>query len=240
MNDAPEMKETLPRPVEGAGGIAKLTTGIATVITAIWFPPAALAGPALSYLIDRYVERPKKILLEELKSGNVDVLSDAQFAQFIPMGYKYFEAAKEGEYEHNLKILAAFIKNELKQDVPDAPNFSRMARRIEGLSKTELKVIALINSSLSTVIKVSNESPTEFNRPYVSAHSLANDQSNKDKLDHFQIQESLTELASRGLLTPDGATRLSKHEEYYYASQAFVELIARARETIDAVNKDGS
>jgi len=201
------MKQNLPAPVEGAGGIAKLTTGIATVIMAIWFPPAALAGPAFSYLIDRYVERPKKILLEELKSGNVDVLSNPQFTQFIPMGYKYFEAAKEGEYEHNLKILASFITNELKQDIPEAPNFSRMARRIEGLSKTELKVISLINSSLSTITRSSTNSPTQGERPYVSAHSLASDPSNKDKLDHSQLRESLAELASRGLLIPDGGVQ---------------------------------
>jgi hypothetical protein len=237
------MKQNLPAPVEGAGGIAKLTTGIATVIMAIWFPPAALAGPAFSYLIDRYVERPKKILLDELRSGNVDVLSNPQFTQFIPMGYKYFEAAKEGEYEHNLKILAAFITNELKQDVPDAPNFSRMARRIEGLSKTELKVIALINSTLSTIERSSTSSmqaSSQGARPYVSGSALASDPKNKDKLDRFQFQETLAELASRGLLVPDGAVVVGKGEEYYYAAQAFGDLMTRAREPIDAVNNDRS
>ena len=183
------MKEKLPAPVEGAGDIAKLTTGIATAIAACWYPEAALAGPGFLFLIDWLVERPKKILLNELKLGNVDILSDDKLAQFLPMGYKYFEAAKEGEYEHNLRILATFITNELKQEVPEAPKFSRMARRIEGLSKTELKVIALINSSLSTIVRSSTEAPTQGERPYVSAHSLASDPSNKEKLDHFQLRE---------------------------------------------------
>jgi hypothetical protein len=89
------------------------------------------------------------------------------------MAYKFFEAAKEGEYEHNLRVLAEFLKNEMQSDTPDVSGFARMARRIEGLTHTELKVIVLINASLSANA-VSTEATTQTERPFVSAHSLRN------------------------------------------------------------------
>ncbi|MGP0060160.1 MAG: hypothetical protein ACLPID_12825 [Beijerinckiaceae bacterium] len=105
------------------------------------------------------------------------------------------------------------------------------------MSKTELKVIALIDSSLSTIFKGSTDAATQPARRFVSASSLAGEANNSDKLNRFQLQNSLTELASRGLLIPDGATRTSKTEEYYYVSQAFLDLVDRAKEAIESVGK---
>jgi hypothetical protein len=213
--------------------IAKLTIGIGSSIANIFYPGAGLAGPALNFAIDRYVKRPQKLLVEEMHAQQVTELSEEKLIDFVPMAYRYFEAAKEGEYEHNLRVLASYIANELKQDLPDAPTVARMARRLEGLTKTELKVIALINSSLTSSTRQELQS-----RPFVSAHSLANDRNNKDKLDTELLEEALTEIASRGLLIPDGASRLNKGEEYYFASRALGELIERAKETIDRINAE--
>jgi hypothetical protein len=107
-----------------------------------------------------------------------------------------------------------------------------MARRVEGLSQDKLKVIALINSCSSSITKSSTEAPTQSTRPFVSAHQLAKDPANREKFDHFFLQECLSELAARGLLIPDGATRLDKNEKYYFASNSFMELIEKARNTI--------
>jgi hypothetical protein len=175
-------KKNLPVSVEGAGDLAKLTTGIFTAVVGMWFPVAALGAPVVSYFIDRVARRSERILIDELRSDNIDKLLEEQLMQYIPMAYKFFEAAKEGEYEHNLKVLAAYIANELKEDVPDAPNFPRMARRLEGLTKTELKAIALINSYLTTIAQSSDNSSKIDNRPFVSAGRLAQDQSNTDHL----------------------------------------------------------
>ena len=233
-----DLNENLPKPTEGAENVARLATGIATAFAALAFPPAALVGPLLDFAISRFIERPTQILLDELKSGNIQILTAEQAVQFMPMTYKFLEAAKEAEYEHNLKILAAYIANELKEEVPDAPAFARMARRLEGLTQTELKVIALIDLWLSTMSQASTDTPTEGSRPYVSATGLAKFPNNTDGLNRFDLQEALTELASRGLLKPDGATRTGKAEEYYFASQAFVDLIAHAKDTIEAAKND--
>jgi hypothetical protein len=221
--------ESLPNPKPGATDVAKLATGIGIAVASIAYPPAALAAPFLNFAIDRFIKRSEKILVEGMKSGNFRDLDLEKAAEFVPMAYKFFEAAKEGEYEHNLRILAAYIASEMGEEAPDAPSFARMARRLEGLTKTDLKVIALINSSLSRATHVK----TTADRPYVSAHQLAHSPNNSDKLNRIEIQEALTELTSRGLLMPDGASRLDKAEEYYFTSQAFTDLIARTKNTIE-------
>jgi hypothetical protein len=223
--------ENLPTK-KGTTEVAKLATGIAGAIAGIFLPGASVLGPLANYAIDKYIKQPEEILLKELRSGHLEVLTEDKAAAFIPMAYKFFEAAKEGEYEHNLRMLAELLKNEMQTDAPDVSSFARMSRRIEGLTRNELKVIALINASLSAIIRVSTAAPTQADRPFVSAHSLANDPSNREKFDHFILQETLSDLAGRGLLIVDGATRLSKSEEYYFASSSFMELIEKAKNAL--------
>jgi hypothetical protein len=217
---------------KGTSDVAKLMVSIGSNVAGIFIPGAGLASTLMIFATDKYIKRPEKLLLEELRKGNIEVLNDVKAATFIPMAYKFFEAAKEGEYEHNLQILAEFLKNELNQDEPDPSGFSRMARRIEGLSRKELKVIALISSSNSTITRASNDAPDQMERPFASVNQLAHDPNNRDHLDRFFLQEALTELASRGLLIADGATRSGKSEEYYFSSTSFLELISKAKESV--------
>jgi hypothetical protein len=211
---------------------AKLALSVVAGIAGIFLPGAGLFGPIGGYAIDKYVKRPEKILTDELARGNIELLDDDRAVAFIPMAYKFFEAAKEGEYEHNLKVLAELLKSELVSDHPDVSAFARMARRLEALTLTELKVIALISASISTIAMVSNEGPGQSERPFVSAHSLARDPNNKENFDDFFLQEVLSDLAGRGLLVVDGAARTGKHGEYYYASSSFQSLIDKAKSSI--------
>ena len=143
------MENRLPVPVEDATDIAKFTSGVLTAVAAAMFPAvgliASLGQLALNTAIDRHSKRPQAILEKELRAGNLSVLTDEQKAAFVPMAFRFFEAARQGEYEHVLEVLAAFITGELKREIPDAGDLARMARRLEGISKDELKLIALLN-----------------------------------------------------------------------------------------------
>lgn len=260
------IKSKLPATTAGAGDIARLTTGVAAAFASIFFPPAALAGPALDFAIKKFVDRPKKLLLEELKAGNVETLTDEAAAEFVPMAYRFLEAAKEGEYEHNLKVIGAYIAGELQQDEPEASNVARMARRIEGLSKRELRTIALVATchhppkggigfSLTGAAN-SEDFDDVIGAFWVSADKLAgvakglskggwvssaDSQSNEvewELQDRSALVETLAELAGRGLLVPNLRTFMDKHEEYYHLTASFDDLIKKASEAIEraAVN----
>jgi hypothetical protein len=211
---------------------AKLALSIAGGIAAIFIPGAGLVQPVAAYVLDKYVRRAETILIDEINRGGITQLDDERAEALIPMAYKFFEAAKEGEYEHNLRVLAELLKSELVADTPDVSAFARMARRLEALTLTELKVIALTQAAMASRTTAPQEGPGPPKRPWVSALTLFNDPNNRDRFDYFVIQEVLSDLAGRGLLVADGAASVSKHEEYYYASSSFQSLIDKAEGSI--------
>ena len=230
-------QRNLPAPKKGASDVATLTTGIAAAVAGIFFPGAALLGPVAAFAVKKYVTRWENVLSEELKKGNIRLLTDEKAAAFVPMAYKFFEQAKEAEYEHNLKLLAEFLKGELELEQPDSSSFARMARRIEGLSREEMKVIALISGFETKVSRASTDAPSQSERPYFSARQLAKDRNNRAGFNHFFLQEALTELYSRGLLIADGASRVGQAETNYFASSSFMELLDKARESIQEAGR---
>jgi hypothetical protein len=123
----------------------------------------------------------------------------------------------------------------MKQKIPDAASFSRMARRIEGLSILDLKVMALVDDSISGGSAPTLDFGILGKRPYASVSSLFTAGKNGFGLSPKEIGEPLTDLASRGLLLGDGATRLNKHEEYYFTTSSFDQLMERARTKIKTV-----
>jgi hypothetical protein len=129
-------------------------------------------------------EKLQEILVEEVSKGNLRDLSDEQLKPLIPMAHRLAEACKQGEYEHNLRILSAFIRGEFEQDIPDPSNFGRMARRVEGLSTTDLKVLALVHAFANELT-----SRTETgNPPFVCGSSLTNSPLNNSKLSRWQYR----------------------------------------------------
>jgi hypothetical protein len=126
---------------------------------------------------------------------------------------------------------SAFIRGEFEQDIPDPSIFGRMARRVEGLSKTDLEVLALVHAFDNELQRQPNRQVSR-NPPFVCGSSLANSALNHSKLSTAAIQESLVDLAARGFLRADGASRTDKHEEYYYPTSSLRELIERAGEHI--------
>ena len=220
----------LPSPTNGASEVAKLAIGVAASL----LPGAGVVAPIANFAIERRVNAARNFVIEELSRGNIKILTDKQIDALMPMGHKLSEAAKAGEYKHNLRLLAEILKNELQKDEPDPCGFARMANRISGLSLDEMKVIALIDASLSKLNKSSTDAPTQSTRPFVSAQQLASDPSNQGKYDRFLLEDFLNELAARGLLIPNGSMLAGKNEQYYYASRSFVELIENARSSLCA------
>jgi hypothetical protein len=236
------VSDNLPAPVEDAADIVKFSSGVFAVAIAALYPEmAVLAGMsqvAVGLAADRYLKKPQAIIAAELRAGNISVLTDEQQAAFVPMAFRYFEAARQGEYEHNLELLAAYITGELQKEIPDAGGVARLARRVEGLTKPELKIIATINSHKTGTIYFpgANSGPTAS---YMhSSQSLHPFFENDREMTPYIIKSCLTDLNSRGLLIADGMTRYNKSEEYYYISAAFTDLVQSAASKFSIARDD--
>jgi hypothetical protein len=238
-----ESKDKLPSPTESALTVATLVPALSASFVAACFPefpavaiPAAMLAAAAPIVVQRLIARIQTMLLKTFKAGGIDVLSSEQWAAFVPMSWKLFQTAREGEYLHNLEILSAYLVGELKQDIPETGKFGRMLRRVEGLSLVDLRVMTLIDTVDSTISKSSMDNDEFDTRPYVTDTQLKKASQNlQADLSETAIEESLVDLMGRGFLIPDPTTRVGQTLGYYRASQAFVELMTSARGCIKDV-----
>jgi hypothetical protein len=107
-----------------------------------------------------------------------------------------------------------------------------MVRRVEGLSNTDLKVMALIDASADSIITLAADEGPSGELLSISTQSLKRSPHNKGDLTRLVIAESLADLAARGFLIADGTSRVGKAEESYRVSQSFIQLMDRARARI--------
>jgi hypothetical protein len=228
--ELPERLRGMPDPKSNP--VEKIATTIGFGLLSAFIPGTGVASGLLHDYLLRQKERLQKILVEEVSKGNLRDLSDPRLESLIPMAHRLAEACKQGDYEHNLRILSAFIRGEFEQDIPDPSNFGRMARRVEGLSTTDLKVLALVHAFENDLKRQPNREVSRRNPPFVCGSSLTNSPLNHSELSRAAIQESLVDLAARGFLRADGASRMDKDEEYYYPTSSLRELINRAGEHI--------
>jgi hypothetical protein len=190
-------KPQLPALKKSGDQVATTTTGIAGAIAgAVFNPVFAVASAALAaginQLIKSRMEKSHEILIEVIRSGNLDVLSDEQYEAFIPMAYKFYRAAQEGESVSILTRYAKIIRSELQENQkPD--QFLRFSRMIEGLSDRDLY---LLDYYVNTTNKYLLNEGNDFNVPReVEEASLQNITDSKEEF------QSISEiLAGRGLL----------------------------------------
>jgi hypothetical protein len=225
----PAALEGVSRPVKHADTVEKIVAAVGFGIADAFMPGAGVARSLVEIYQAKQKQELEKILIEEVSKGNLPDLSDERLESLIPMAFRLAQAKKQGEYEEVLRILAAFIRGELEQEIPNPSNFASMARRVEGLSPTDLKVMSLIEAFIRDV-KARND-PRPVEQPFVSATALGESVRNRHQLSTRQIQEALVDLASRGFLLADGATRSGKAEEFYFPTNSFNALIARAMQS---------
>ncbi|MDI4640100.1 hypothetical protein K9U39_03910 [Rhodoblastus acidophilus] len=200
-----------------------------TAVAATIFPQAALlAGlsqAALTFAFDKYARRAQEVIEAETARLNLASLSVEQQAAFVPMVVRYFEAARQGEYEHTLEVLAAFIAGEMKKDEPKPGHVARMARRIEGLSKRDLKVIALMNDLAN---RPPPNPPPIPSKGGISVMDVLTSFSEAGEMGFAAVWESLSELSNRSLLLMTHVSGYGVSEGVFVTTEAFRDLIENA------------
>jgi hypothetical protein len=230
------LEESLPAIVEGTGDVGKVIVATSLAFATQSNPTvvgAAISASILTVFLDRTVRKAVRILTDQFRKRNLQRASIEQQEALVPMMYKYLETAREGEYDKNLRILASYLSGELELEVPNPSNFSRMVRRVEGLSETDLKVIALVEAVYSGFFARTAGQKVDPERTFVSAARLQKSEHNKHGLSLVDVQEAIIDLAARGFLRVDGATRVGKSEEYYFPTRNLFELMNRARDQVE-------
>jgi hypothetical protein len=229
------LEESLPAIVEGTGDVGKVLVATSLAFVTQCNPTiigTTIGASILTVYMDRTVRKVVRMLADQFRRRNLLIDSSKQQEALVPMMYKYLETAREGEYDKNLRILASYLSSELELDVPDASNFSRMVRRVEGLSQTDLQVITMIDAFHSDFLERMAGQQIDLDRVFVSATALQKSKHNRYGLSLMDVHESIIDLAARGFLRVDGATRMSKSEEYYFATRNLFDLMNKARDEV--------
>ena len=223
----------LPAITEHAVTVARVSvpTGLAAIAAMFpdWAPAVAIATPLAASITEYAIERPKRILMAELQRGEVVDLSGKQAAALVPMGYRFFLAARQGEYERNLRLLAAFLTAELKSEVCEPGSFADMTRRVEGLSAQSLHAIALIGEWER------RRHPQDGSMPMPATVGLLCDVRTFERpLSIHDAPDAVSDLAGRGLLNLSVLETIGNTQQHYSTTQPLRTLIARALDIAQA------
>lgn len=224
---------------EKNGEIIKATTQASLLYASTYYPSVLVAGPVLSKIIDRFVEKPKQILIEEMNKSDQALLNEEQLVSIYPMVHRYLEAAKQGETDGILRILAEFIVNEMKESTPDPSALTRASRALEGLSFESLKVLAASykfmreGPSEQNCATDVNGTPLEYRSGTVEAVFLAKENFRSENTQTQIIEEALADLSARGLVYESPNNDGNRPDVYFYhPTRLGREVIEKAKRTL--------
>lgn len=214
----------LPATTKHAESVAKLATGVGSALAAIWFPPAALAQPIIDRLIERYIKKPEEILIQAVRENGINILSDSQFEHFVPMAYRFFEAAKQGDYEHNLKLLGEFISSELKEERPEAARLLQVADCLSGMTEKELRIFAWVHKFIENppgTISIDEKdqllSPElKVLRDIIEPTVIASFAKNNFCVEVEELEDTLFSISNRGFIHPVPSFDMSRPDHTAY------------------------
>lgn len=221
------MNELL-RPTENATDVYEVTMALAQSL----IPPLSVLKPFIDMQIRKRLEAGQQLLLAEIKSRGLAVTSEEGYAYYVPMAYRFFEQVRLGEYEHNLRVLAALIAGQMERPDADMGAVGRAARKLEMLPLPAL--FALSRSERAFEIYAATDRD-EYRRSLEWPHSIDehNLVASYNEVGHdlsvWEAQELLFELASRGIMTI-GARPAEIGGQTYYRNSAYNEIVAAARD----------
>jgi hypothetical protein len=224
------LKPKLPKPVKGAQGILSVSSTIlAEMLSALGVPATSIAVKFIEIVSKNNIEKSTRLLLEQVAKGNIELLTDPDYEGLIPNTIAYYEAAKLGEFRHNLKILALMLIGESQKAQIDPSKVARTARRIASMSQADLQMLVTLKSVFD--IKASEKNYDGYHL-FLSAGDIVRFLDRPYKAPETEINSQLIDFVSRGLLFIGGnPATIGGH--YYYKTIAFDEIIAEAITSLD-------
>jgi hypothetical protein len=107
--------------------------------------PAGAAGGLFSLFMQKRLDQARDILLEELSSGQIDLLQAAQQDEAIAIIYRCMLAVRDGAARRNLRLLARVVSGLGQRDRLFADEFNKYAEALARLSRDEILVIGTLH-----------------------------------------------------------------------------------------------
>ncbi len=184
----------IPQPTQSAMQIYEVSAAIAST----FIPGVAAAKPILDLYLKRKERLVQEVLIKEIHDRGIEALNDEQFEFYVPALYRFLEQVRIGEYEHNLKVLAALIADGLKQPAYNVSVIGRAARRLEMITIEELQTLAAAKIAMDGRV---SEGPTLENELSINHLDILNTLAALGHQTEMPVlSERLEELCTRGLL----------------------------------------
>lgn len=108
-------------------------------------PGSSIAMTALKGYFQRRSEAGREILLDELRSGEIDAAKVAAEDDCVAVIYRYLRASWEGTARINLRLLAKAIVGRLRTNTLVADEFMLHADALASLSRDEIILLATLH-----------------------------------------------------------------------------------------------
>jgi hypothetical protein len=200
-------------------------SAIATDIASVAGVPGATVQLALQRAKESYINNATEILISEIESGKIDLLTEKQFCVLVPSAYQFYEAARRGEYAHNLKILAAILSGEVAKEEGDANKVGQMSRRLQNMSIEEMRVLAVCADAFNRARQAPDFDGYHL---FIDTRAVTSEFSEEFMAPATKINSHLSELCSRGFLFIGGNPR-TIGGTYFYKTEAFDAVVAEAK-----------
>lgn len=213
---------SVPQPKKNAVEVVEITMAIVGAVV----PPIAVIKPWIDAHQKFKAERAQKILISEIEEHGISMIDDDQYEFYVPAVYRFLEQVRLGEYEHNLRVLAALIAQGLanKPNRPDVGIIGRAARKLELISNGELETLAASKVALDQILD---------NGPSLSSEYHFDHKGLLDTHERMAMPVSLEDLVDRlHELNVRGLLRYSPPSGFFHGGYSFTRA---GREIIDAV-----
>ena len=222
----------LPAITKDGATVTRIAVPAGLAFVAAMFPDFAgamgLAGPFLAEVLKRKEEKASLLLEEALRRGDVVDLSANDLEAFVPMAYRFVEAARQGEYDRNLRLLGAFLTAELKAETCQSGSFLDMAKRVEGLSVLSLRAVATIG-----LLRQNAEAQGRCRQDgfgFTASKFKNLDQADSSGIPETRATDALADLSGRGFLYASSLSGYGGSEQHFSVTQPLDALLSSAFE----------
>jgi|GEM_PF-6343239 len=133
----------LPKPTKGAHSKGEAAVSVVSAVIDSFLPVVGTAiGTLFKELIRARLEKAQDILIDTLRSGRIEILNDKDLEEFIPIAYRFVEAARRGERLNIIRSYAKIIQVDIEASRLRSDDFLSVASAMEGLDDQALAVLA--------------------------------------------------------------------------------------------------